>query len=378
LFNIPPQTDSLLTWMQQTVDRSPSWLLPYLDAAEEINVSTNDVPRAEAWLLKAKKWNPTSYLLLLRLSWLKQWQGKPEEANAICRELIEQRPNIADAWSTMGTTQIFLQNDYLEAEKSSRRALELEPNHVNAFQPLGRSLANINPKKGVEFCEKHLREDSLSAFAKGILINALVVALIQLRRFDAAEKWIDLMEKEGYGFMFLHFSNLNEKGRMRLMQYRLADAEIELQKALNVDNTTNPLNIQAFALLGKVKYRQGKLVEAESFFKKSIEYIEPGGENAFKHDAFFLYGRFLLYQNRPDEAQIQFDKALKISPKTWHHPLGMTLLAAKNGHETEALDWLEKALDRYYFDETTIMEEPLFDGIRKSKRYKEMMLKYFP
>ena len=375
LLSTPYQPDSLLVWLQKAVDRSPSWLLPYLDAAEAINFTLDDVPRSEAWLLQAKKWNPTSYLLLLRLAWLKQWQDKADEANTLCRELIAMRPELADAWATLSNTQYWLQNDYLASEISARRALELQPNQDYALLIFGNAVSKTNPAKAVIFCKQSLLKESLNVYEKGCLITSLVMALIQLRQFEEAEKWIDLMEKEGYGYGFLRATNQSDKGRILLLQNRFKEAEEALQKSLLMENSRSAANIQAYALLGEMKNRQGQYSDAEAFYKKALNKPFQWNDNPFKNEAHFLYGRFLVHQNRPAEAQIQFDNALKISPKTWHYPMGMALLAAKNRRKKEALDWLEKALNSYFFDITAIYEEPLFSKIRKTKRFKSLMLK---
>ena len=43
-----------------------------------------------------------------------------------------------------------------------------------------------------------------------------------------------------------------------------------------------------------------------------------------------------------------------------------------------ALDWLEKSLDNFYPEPESILAEPLFSKIKKTKRFKAMMLKNFP
>lgn len=374
--NVPIRTDSLLVWMQKAVDRSPSWLLPYLDAADELNTSVDDLSGAEAWILKAKTRNPTSYMVLFRLACLHQWQNRPEEANAICRQLIEQRPELANAWEVMSQTQYWIQNDYVASEASDRRALALQPNLFT--EGFAFSFAHTHPEKAIAFFEKHLREDTLSAQDKGLFITGLTIALMQLRRFDEAEKWIALMRNENYGIVFLQAILQCEKGRIRLLQNRLAEAEEELPKACHIEPTCTSVSILPFALLGELKYREGKIAEAEAFYRKSISFPFQWNDNAFKNEAFFLYGRFLIRQNRPAEAQAQFGNALKISPRTWHYPMGMALLSAQKGRRKEALNWLEKALNRYYFDKWAIEEEPLFAKIRKAKRFKALMQTHFP
>jgi hypothetical protein len=371
---VPIQTDSLLVWMQKAVDRSPAWLLPYLDAAEEINSEFNDAPRAESWLLKAKAYHPESYLLQIRLAWLNQWENDPEAANAICRELIAQRPDLPDAWCTLTETQRVMQNDWVAAKISAQEALKCNPSYPWARLAYADCLAMTQPDSAVSYCTNWLREDPLDPGAKLTMIRALIA----LNRLEEAETWIEESQREGIGHINFQMGYQSAKGRIRLLQGRLAETEVALQKSLDLDNTQQADQIEIFALLGEVKTRQHKPGEAEAFFKKAVDFPYKWDENRFKPEAHFLYGRFLLHQNRTAEAQVQFETALKISPKTWHYPLGMALLAAKNGQKTAALDWLEKALDSFYFDETAIEEELLFEKLRNTKRFKTLLAKHFP
>ena len=189
------------------------------------------------------------------------------------------------------------------------------------------------------------------------------------------QKW----QRVEYGYVEARMFFQAQIGHILLLQGRLVEAESELKKSFDMaEGTIHRQFIISYSLLGVVKDRQEKPSEAEDFFKKAVDYPFCWDQNVYKNDAYFLYGRFLLHQNRLAEAQIQFENAQKISPKTWHYPLGMALLAAKNGQETAALDWLEKALNSFYFDKWAIDEEPLFKKIRKNQRFKAMMKKYFP
>ncbi len=357
------QIDSFLTWMQAAVDRSPSWLLPYLDAAETITAAFNDVPRAEAWLLRAKEFHPESYLLLIRLAWLNQWKNDPEAANAICRELAARRPDLREAWATLARTQFAIQNDWVESQKSSLEVLKLDPNDSYGYWL---ALSFTNP-------------DSVLLFDKELPRFIKVLAFIKLGRLKEAEALLQKLLGESIGYVEDGMQLHTELGRVMLLQGRLDEAEAELEKAREIaEGVRHWVEIRSLALLGEVKSGQQRPREAEDFYKKAVTYPFCFDQNQALNDAHFLYGRFLAHQNRAAEAQIQFENARKISPKTWHYPLGMALLAAQKGQKTAALDWLEKALGSFYLDKWAIEEEPLFSKIRKTKRFKAMMLKNFP
>ena len=252
-------------------------------------------------------------------------------------------------------------------------ALKLSPNHLYGHASYITSLVQTNPDSAVHYCLNLRRKDPLDPGSSWDILD-MTEALIKLQRLKEAEEWLDTLRREGFDNIRFRLM----QGRMRLLQGRLDEAETEFQKALDMDIMHGEFQILTFALLGELKDRRHKPQEAEGFFKKAIYFPYRWDQNYLKNEAHFLYGRFLAHQNRPAEAELQFEYALKISPKTWHYPLGMALLAAKNGRNNAALDSLEKALDRYYFDEVAIGEEPLFAKLHKTKRFKALLAKHFP
>lgn len=98
----------------------------------------------------------------------------------------------------------------------------------------------------------------------------------------------------------------------------------------------------------------------------------------FYAEARYHYARFLLTQHRPAEAEAQLKAAEETDPRNPLNYYGMTALHAAQKQDREALDWLAKALEFYYPDYDEIMAEPLFQKIRKTKRFKALMKQYFP
>ncbi len=158
---------------------------------------------------------------------------------------------------------------------------------------------------------------------------------------------------------------------------QLEKADSILRYALALDPTLNALWIQIYADLGEIKRLQGRNAEAEDFFKKAIGQEKSWQSSAHFDEAHHLYGHFLLAQNREPEARAQFEKCRELRPKGWRQAYAQALLAAKHGQKTEALDWLERSLDRYCPRAQMILEEPLFEKIRGTKRFRALMLKHF-
>jgi len=100
--------------------------------------------------------------------------------------------------------------------------------------------------------------------------------------------------------------------------------------------------------------------------------------NFYWEEAWFFYGQFLLSQNRDEEARRAFGKSEALYPNSFYAPYGRALLAAKQDRKTDALDALEKALDNFWPEPVSILGEPLLAGIRKTRRFQELMAKHFP
>ena len=121
--------------------------------------------------------------------------------------------------------------------------------------------------------------------------------------------------------------------------------------------------------------------KAEAYFQRAIsthpelwtfDYTFVGAE------IHILYGDFLADQNRFKEAEEKYQKSIELDPGNYLGYYAMARFHARQGNSTEALDYLEKALDRYYPIPGPIMQEPLFKKIRKTKRFRELMKKNFP
>lgn len=174
-----------------------------------------------------------------------------------------------------------------------------------------------------------------------------------------------------YGFQLL-------ESRMWLQRNQLDKAETALQAAWAMNPPDAAYFPEYYALLGELKRKQGHPDAAEQCFKKAVAGRITWTTFEQFDEIHLFYGRFLLLQNRDAEAQAQIEQCRELYPKGWRWPYGEALVAAKQGLQTEALDWLERSLDRYSPRAQPIYEEPLFAKIRKTKRFKALMAKHFP
>ncbi len=378
-YSYPPQTDSLLRWTSKAIEYSPKWLLPYLDISYEYQMTQSDVPRADQWLQNAFAIQPDAYVVLERLSWMRQWQGRTEEALALCDTMIRLKPDLFNAYATKGVTH-WVRTDWAEAERYFKKALSLEKsggNWSHAFL-INLYVRTRRVDEAIARCQEILHDSTTVVFFKGHTLLQLAHGLILAEKYKEAEPWI-LMDIElssgvhlGAGYYLL--------GVVKVQEGKLDEAWQFLQKAAELNPNEVAMLIGVNTNLALIEAKRGNPEKADSLFVKGLAMSSGNAldEASFRPQAHALYADFLLRQKRFAEARMQYDACLKWEPHGWRAYYGYALLAAQDGNKTAALNWLEKSLDNFYPDAESIQAEPLFKKIRKTKRFKEMMNRNFP
>ncbi len=373
-------TDSVELWCQKAIELAPGWLLPYLEIANEYGNGQLDIQSAEKWLNKALAIAPESYQGLLYLSWLKQWQNKPDESLAISKKMIELKPDVFNAYSTAAHTLTFIKGDYLESEKYCLKSLGIEPNQWGwAYTLLGINyIKTRRTALAIEHYKKGLENPAISAADKHPLLTFLMLALIQSGDLNAAKSVDQQADALSTNQPAVQANRKTAAGKIFFLENPLSEAEKALKMALVIDPTFNNSWALAWELLGEIEAKRGNVAAAADWFHKmsTAPYFNESG--FWRDEAFFRYGKYLLAQNRVAEAEAQFREIGRILPRSYFHGYGMALWAAKQGKHTEALDWLEKSLDNFWPEAGSIQAEPLFEKLRKTKRFRELMAKHFP
>jgi len=138
---------------------------------------------------------------------------------------------------------------------------------------------------------------------RGLRLAYLVEDYGQAGDYEKAEQiaWRTLEDKCSPFNQTIALMNL---GKIRVRQNRLPEAIALFEQSLAADPTPDGYFIFDWAWLGEVARLQNKPVEAEAFFKKSVAYESGLGWEDMppKEEAYYLYGNFLLRQNRLAEA----------------------------------------------------------------------------
>ena len=194
--------------------------------------------------------------------------GRLEEAMALCRQVIEKRPDMEMAWLYLATSMIRAGR----AEAAIvvlRAAITRKITSVDIRRQLGLSLLYSGKlEEGITALEELTRE-----VPDVVALNNLALAQIQLERADAAfaalAKAREQDPEDAGTFENLAFVNL-EVGR-------LAAAEEAARQAIALD----PKRIGAFNNLGLALYHQGRAREAVDTWQKASLLDPPNPDTLF-------------------------------------------------------------------------------------------------
>lgn len=281
---------------QAAIDKDPNYALAYAGLADCYTL-------LPAWALSA-----------------------PSDAHPRARTAAEKAltldPTIAEAHAALAHTQHNYEWDWSGAERSYRRAIELNPNYAtahhwygNLLSDLGRTDESLSEKK------RALQLDPLSLVINADYGNMMYMA----RQYDAAEKQLRATLELDPQFVLAHeFLAFNYQAQKKYPQ-----AIAELNQALKLA----PQAPETLAELGHAQALAGNTKEAEAYLNKVLA---------------LSAGRYV----------VAFDIAMLYS--------GLN-------RKAEALDWLEKAMEERSYQVTSLNVDPRVDSLRGEPRFQALV-----
>ncbi len=222
--------------------------------------------------------------------------GKLQDAELSTRKAIELNPNFADAHSNLGSILKDL-GKLQDAELSTRKAIELNPNFAMAHNNLGSILRDLGKLQEAELSTRKAIEIKPDyAEAHSILGNILR----DLGKLQEAELSLKKAIEIKPDYAMAH-SNL---GTILKDLRELQDAELSYRKAIEI----KPDYPEAYLNLGNILKNLGKLKEAELSTRKAIE-LNP--DYAMAHSNL---GGILEDLGKLKEAELSTHKAIEIKP----------------------------------------------------------------
>jgi len=222
--------------------------------------------------------------------------GKLQEAELSTRKAIELNPNYANAYSNLGLILRDL-GKLQEAELSTRKAIEINPNFADAHSNLGSILKDLGKLQEAELStRKAIELNPNYAYAYSNL-GSILNDLGKLQEAETSyRKAIEL--NPNYANAYSNLGNvLSDLGKLQ-------EAELSYRKAIEI----NPNFADAHYNLGNLLSDIGKLQEAETSYRKAIE-LNPNYANAYSN-----LGNVLSDLGKLQEAELSYRKAIEINP----------------------------------------------------------------
>ncbi len=283
--------------------------------------------------------------------------GRPAEAAAACRSLIESRPDHAGAWHVLGLAEGD-QGHSEEAERALREAARLGDSDPRPVIALARLLgARARVDEALDLLDG-LGPDATQAWmARGEILGAAgrggeaVDAFRRARALDPASPVTAFNLGLAHAAAGAHREAAAALSDAVRLSPRLAPAWTQLGGVLNalgqydgarqaLENAVRlaPRDATAWTWLGAARQLAGDLREAEACYRQSVT-LAPGHA-----DAQCNLGRLLQANGQPREAETHLRRALEIAPG---HPVAVAGLAValdKQGRHAEGLAALDREL----------------------------------
>jgi non-specific serine/threonine protein kinase len=282
--------------------------------------------------------NLQAYDFYLRGRALTHHRIKSENQQAIemYRKAIEHDPDFALAWSGLADAYA-MRFDLWErtdeniemAHKTSRRALELEPNLAEAHASVG-------------------------------------YAYVQQKNYQQAMHELDLALKLNpqLGVAYVYY------GELYCLIDRHADAVPMYQKAIQLD----PEYYLAYGWLGQTYSRLGMPTEAEQINRKAIEVVQKHlQDNPNDARAHNLAGVWYARLNDFDRAVDSMMKSIELSPGDALVMYNVACLYGVQKKQDMCVHWLKRAMDAGYRNYDWIKSDSDLDSVRSHPSYVELL-----
>lgn len=248
--------------------------------------------------------------------------GEFAQAQAACRTLLQQRPNDAQAWSTLASA-LRRAGNLSEAESAYRRALELVPNYAMAHHNLGAMLA-----------EADRAEEAIEALDRA---QALGVATWEaaLNRGNALLKLYRLQEAEQAYLTAVKLQPRSIEAQRNLARLRFMAGEPNFDRSVEQALREHGSDIGLHMLQAELARDAGNLSQAESALRRALQEV---GDSAPVRCA--LSG-VLLQLGRLEEAE---QEARRAAASQQHSAIIENLIAVllMRGRAQEALEWIAR------------------------------------
>ena len=354
------RADDMLKFQDEVAQKVVEGLRVQVSGKEQESLAVKPTTSPEAYNLYLQaRFYMNEYYMRTSLESLHQGQRALEQAIAL-------DPNFADAYALLGLLYGLESADVLEnaaqnlakAEKTERRALELNPNLTEGLINLGAILS-----------EQGRNMESISTLRRAVVMAP-----------NSERVWDHL----GYEYHYAGLDDLAEKAyrrseelnptttrihwmhaRMLLYLGRASEAEQEMRQAL----AENPNQFKAMAFLGKFLYYQGKFDEAEPVLERAVELSGNSGDGSPQMMAAFLYAS----RGQRDKIDPKISRARPTDVIDGDYAYWTGAVHALLGEREQALAWLRRAVEVGNHNYPWFQKDRNYDSLRGDPEYQRIM-----
>ena len=268
-----------------------------------------------------------------------QKEGRLEEAERCCRDVLRTSPNNVDALRLLGITLI-RGGRVDEAETQFRKAIAIAPDFVGALMDLGRSLKDQNQfEEAIDCFKQAMRLEPTNFQAPFLLASTLTPAALTYEALEAYERVLELRPNHpGARLGLAHV--LKTIGRQKeavqayrdcielkpnngetywsmanLKTYQLSDDDIEtMESKLGLEEVDEESRVNFLFALAKAYEDRGEYDRAWSFYvdgnegRRALEFYDPVQTEVTNDTLIEVFDKSLFEKNRghghPDAAPI--------------------------------------------------------------------------
>lgn len=225
-------------YFQQAVELDPGFALAWVGLADALVIQLRYFPRR---------------------TWEREMRAEAEAALSTALELDK---GLGEAHASLGLFRRYVLRDWIGAEQSFRRAIELSPNYASAYLWFGSLLVNTLDRipEGTRMLETALLLDPMS----GIIRRTYTLPLRYTGRFDDALEELQKVIEIDPSFALAH----NNLGTMQHWVYGRYD---EAARSLNRSLALEPSLFDTYMMLGHLFRDLGDLDESDRLYQRAME-----------------------------------------------------------------------------------------------------------
>ena len=311
--------------------------------------AAGDFARAVSLFKAATALQPDSPVLRLGYAKTALLMGNFSLAETVAQEFLNDNlggfDEIAQAHQILGRALLKMNRDE-EARAEMQKAVDLDSSFANRydlavvcldqddekcaasnFQALEKSFGDkpaIHMQFGLAYGNSDFAPKAIDEFRKVIAEDprypeahySLAAALLAVGGDQAKVAEAEAELKKELAISPRDFLTYAALGKLAVGDHRYAEADAYLMHAKSL----NPRNPDAYLYLGQMYYETNRLTDAETALRKAIALSADPSRNRYQiQKAYFLLGRVLMREHRPDEAHAEMELSRSYENKGLSH-----------------------------------------------------------